>query len=250
MQVATAERTIGRDYCRGCGAHSVQTFSGFATADGRENGVRPRAFYRQCQSCGTPRLLLQDVDDAEGLCRATLRQWIKTTPFSAFVGATGALPFAGPIDLDEMLGRLQERLWQLYSDVWDPGRCASFTAFSSALLAKAARKLASDESGEPERRTNGRVHPKAHAASVSVSYDALAESAGGEDNLELGHTDHLDASEAVAEALRRSPLATRKIVLLLECGYTQAEAADRIGLTPQQVSVLLRDLRGDVDSVR
>lgn len=229
---------------------SVQTFAGFATTDARENGVRPRAFYRQCKACGTQRLVLGNVDDAEGLCRSVLRSWLRGRNTAARVGETGPPVADGALDAGDALAWLQERIWQLYTK-WEPTRNPSFTSWASDLLGKGMGKWSIEASGEPEHRTNGRRHPKAHAASVSTSYDRLVDGEDGDtlgsflaDTVEMVTSlDHLDA-------LRRAPLDTRRVVLLLHCGYSQAEAARRIGVSQSHVGNLIRDLRADVEAGR
>lgn len=248
MGSTQAERETRRDYCRGCGTTGLQRFTRHATADGHENSCRPRAFYRACSRCGTATLALADVHDAEGLCRATLRDWLATVDTAARVGPTGPPTADGKIDAAEALGWLQERVWQLYM-LWDPARCARFTAFATHLLRQGVRQWAQDASGEPTAREHGRRAPKAHAASVSTSLDALLEAAGDADSISAG--EHADEYRTHGrDALRRAPLETRRLVLLLYCGYSQVEAAAELGITAARAGAIVKKLRRELTTER
>lgn len=174
-----ARLTIGRDYCRGCKGASRQSFAGYATGDGHENSCRPRAFYRQCEACGTTRLVLGNVNDAEGLCRMVLGAWLKRSNTGAAVGAKDR-PFGdGSLDADDGLGFLTAEVWKLYL-AWQPKLSDdSFLAYASDLLPRRLNSWSRDASGEASTRAKGRRFPKAHAASVSVSLDGLNEASGG-----------------------------------------------------------------------
>lgn len=156
----------------------MQKFAGWATGDGHENSCRPRAFYRTCESCGTQRLVLGNVEDAEGLCRRVLRAWLQKSGTGASIGATDR-PFGdGALDADDGLAFLQTEIWRLYL-AWQPKLSAgSFLAYASGLLPRRLSSWSRDASGEAETRNGGRRFPKAHAASVSVYVDGLR---GGED---------------------------------------------------------------------
>lgn len=219
-------------------------FAGWAS-DGRENGVRPRAFYRRCTGCGLQRLVLGNVEDAEGLCRAVLREWLRRVDTSARVGPVGAPTSDGRIDPGDALGWLQHRVWELYVK-WDPMRSPSFLAFAHELLSKGVRQWAADESGEPSDRAHGRRSPKAHAASVSTSLDGLAEAVDGMEHLDLGSALDAYTSDAEIDALRRSPLPTRRLVLLLYSGFDQTEAAAKLGVSPHKAGQMLKRLRAEI----
>lgn len=180
-----AALTIGRDYCRGCKTASVQGFAGWATADGHENSARPRAFYRQCATCGTMRLVLGNVNDAEGLCRTVLKAWLERAGTGARVRGGTDKPFGdGSLDADDGLAFLQAEIWNLYLR-WLPHLSGgSFLAYAVALLPRRLAVWSRNTSGEAETRPGGRRFPKAHAASVSTSLDALS---SGPDDEGGGH---------------------------------------------------------------
>lgn len=191
MESGRERLTIGRDYCRGCERPSRQRFAGYATADGHENSCRPRAFYRKCDECGTPRLVLggpekPHVNDAEGLCRSVLAKWLRQHATDAAVGATDR-PFGdGMLDADDALAFLQTEVWLLYTR-WEPERSAgSFLAYASELLPRRLATWSRDASGEASERSKGRRFPKAHAASVSTSFDGILEGGGGDGEEERG----------------------------------------------------------------
>lgn len=182
------ELTIGRDFCRGCNGASVQRFSGYATSGG-ENGVRPRAFYRQCDRCGLQRMVLGNVDDAEGLCRDVLRKWGRRAGTGTAVRPL--VTFGnGALDMDDALSFLQGQIWDLYTK-WQPTLIDSFLSYASGLLPKRLAVWSRESSGEAQERTGGRKVPKAHAASVSVSLDGFF--TGEHDE---GHDTVLDVGDA------------------------------------------------------
>jgi hypothetical protein len=187
----SAALTIARDYCRGCKGTSRQRFAGWATGDGRENGVRPRAFYRECERCSTHRLVLQNVTDAEGLCRTVLRGWLAAHATDARVTSLER-PFGdGALDAEDALGFLQGEVWKLYTE-WIPERSeGSFLAYATALLPRRLATWSRDASGEASTRAKGRRFPKAHAASVSVSLDGLTAGDEQEDGREQSGHDFL-----------------------------------------------------------
>lgn len=182
---AQAERAT-RDYCRGCGGETLHRFAGYATPDGRENTIRPRAFQRACAICGLIALVLADVRDAEGLARAVLDEHLRQHGGAST--ATGPPVGPPPLDWEACLNYLFEQLWLLYSEKWNPAfgdQSGTFTGYATATLRKRRSSWIRDETGDASDRTKGRVHPKAHAPSVSTSLDEL-----------------LDAGEAVAERPR------------------------------------------------
>lgn len=174
-----ARLTIGHDYCRGCEGASTQRFAGWATDDAHENSCRPRAFYRGCDRCGTQRLVLGNVNDAEGLCRKVLKAWLDKSGTGAFVGPTGPPQSDGKLDAEEALAHLQQEVWRIYL-AWTPKLSPSFLGRASKLLPMRLDEWSRDASGEAQSRPGGRRFPKAHAASVSVSLDGL--NSGGDDD--------------------------------------------------------------------
>jgi hypothetical protein len=180
-------------YCSGCRAERRLTFAGYA-GDGSENGVRPRAFYRSCESCATLLLVLADVTDGMGLVRNAIADWKRAT--GADVHAAGN-PALRTIDYDDLAGELLLVLWRLYNE-WLPGRI-TFTSYASGLLPRRISSYVRDAVGSDALyRSNGRglvrVWPKAHATSVCVSLDGAA-SADAEDE---------DGQDSRADRLARS----------------------------------------------
>lgn len=185
-------RAPAHDYCRSCAGPSRQTFAGWATGDGHENTVRPRAFYRQC-ACGAQRLVLGNVNDAEGLCRKVLSDWLRASASGSHVGATGNPLSDGAIDADDALSFLLVTIWKLYTDEFHPARGVdSFMSMASYRLPRRLATWSREASGETETRAKGRVYPKAHAASVSVSLDALRARADDQGDSARAGTGELD----------------------------------------------------------
>jgi hypothetical protein len=167
-------------YCSGCRADRRLRFVGYAS-DGRENTVRPRAYYRACVSCSTRMLVLGDATDAMGLVRNALRDWKRATGYEAHAAASPALR---ALDLDDLAGELLLTLWRLYGD-WNP-EGLSFTSYATGLLPRRIASYVRDAVGSDALyRRNGRgnlarVWPKAHATSVCISIDG-ADAAESED---------------------------------------------------------------------
>lgn len=201
MNDQRARLTIGRDYCRGCETQSVQRFAGWATEDGHENSCRPRAFYRQCERCGTPRLVLGNLNDAEGLCRKVLKAWLDRSGTGAFVGPTGPPRSDGKLDAEEALAHLQQEVWRIYL-AWTPELSPSFLGRASKLLPMRLDEWSRDASGEAQHRPGGRRFPKAHAASVSVSLDGIADGGFAQDGdgAQQLHGDAAVAARAISGA--------------------------------------------------
>jgi hypothetical protein len=165
-------------YCSGCRAERRLTFAGYA-GDGSENGVRPRAFYRSCESCATLLLVLADVTDGMGLVRNAIADWKRATGADVHAAANPALR---TIDYDDLAGELLLVLWRLYNE-WLPGRI-TFTSYASGLLPRRISSYVRDAVGSDTLyRSNGRglvrVWPKAHATSVCISLEGATTDAGG-----------------------------------------------------------------------
>lgn len=168
-------------YCSGCRVERRLRFAGYAS-DGRENTVRPRAFYRACATCSTRMLVLGDAVDALGLARNAIRDWLRAS--GADAGTATGDPARRTIDLDDLLGELSMTLWNLYG-TWDPARL-SFTSYASGLLPRRVASYVRDAVGSDALyRHNGRslvkVWPKAHAASACISIEGAAEETSDED---------------------------------------------------------------------
>lgn len=200
------ERATTSGICSGCRVERRLRFDGYAS-DGRENTVRPRAYYRACLTCRTEMLVLGDAGDAMGLVRHAIDEWRRATGYEVHVAGSPALR---TIDLDDLAGELLLTLWRLYGD-WDP-EGLSFTSYASGLLPRRIASYVRDAVGSDALyRRNGRgnlarVWPKAHATSVCISLDG-ADAApsedggdGGGDRLALAHREG-----AVDFARDRSP---------------------------------------------
>lgn len=171
-----AARQTRRDHCRGCGSRTLHVFAGWATEDGRENTIRPRAYYRTCRDCGLLVMVLDDVNDTEGLARTVLDRYLR--PLG---GAATSIqkPFGPPpLNWDAALHFLVHVAWQLYEKSWNPeygdGR-VTFLGYATRKMQYELTAWIRDETGDATSRAKGRVHPKAHAPSVSVSLDQLLE---------------------------------------------------------------------------
>jgi hypothetical protein len=172
--MGTVETAPTRDYCSRCRTVRRLRFAGYAS-DGRENGVRPRALYRQCETCGATTLVLGDARDALGLVRNAIADWRRATGYEIHSSA-GSSAYR-TIDLDDLEGELTIALWTLYSG-WDPAGL-TFTSYASGLLPRRIASYIRDAVGsESLYRRNGRklvrVWPKAHATSVCDSLDGAA----------------------------------------------------------------------------
>lgn len=197
---ARAARATRRDYCRGCSSTTLHPFAGWATTDGRENTIRPRAYYRTCSGCGLLVLVLDDVTDLEGLARAVLDKYLRSrggasTPVSKPVGPA-------PLDWDACLNYLVDEGWKLYERSWNPAYGDGRVTFRGYATNKMQHKLYSwieDETGDASGRSKGRVHPKAHAPSVCRSLDQLLEQRDLDDGAALDR--RTDDRDPLAEAL-------------------------------------------------
>lgn len=173
-----AARQTRRDICRGCSSRTLHPFAGWVTEDGHENSIRPRAYYRTCRDCGLLVMVLDDVNDVEGLARAVLDQHLRTVG-----GAATAIrkPFGPPpLDWDACLNHLVHVAWLLYVKSWNPafgdGR-VTFRGYATRKMQFEIPVWIRDGTGDASSRAKGRMYPKAHAPSVSESLDGLLEGA-------------------------------------------------------------------------
>lgn len=169
-----AARQTRRDHCRGCSISTLHPFAGWVTEDGHENTIRPRAYYRTCRECSLLVMVLDDVNDLEGLARAVLDRYLR--PLGGAATAT-AKPFGpAPLDWDACLHWLVHEAWQLYEQHWNPnygdGR-VTFRGYATRTMQLRLGVWIRDETGDANGRSKGRVFPKAHAPSVSTSLDGL-----------------------------------------------------------------------------
>ena len=174
MEAERAARQTRRDYCRGCAERTLHPWFGWATDDGRENTIRPRAYYRTCAQCGLRVMVLADVTDAEGIARYVLDEHLR--PLGGSAKATDAPTGPPPTDWDGALQFLLETAWQLYSEKWNPAVGVNFHGYALTIMRQRLPRWCDLDRGEPNSG-KGRVYPKAHAPSVSTSYDAIVEGA-------------------------------------------------------------------------
>lgn len=172
-------------YCSGCRAVRRLSFAGYAS-DGRENRVRPRAFYRACESCSTLLLVLADAPDAMSLVRNAIADWKRASGSDVHGGAN---PRYRTIDYDDLSGELLLVLWRLYGD-WQPGGL-TFTSYASGLLPRRIASYVRDAVGSDSLyRSNGRglvkVWPKAHATNVCDSIEGIESGREHDGDDELG----------------------------------------------------------------
>lgn len=132
-------------HCRACQTERRFRFLGWATDDGVENGVRPRAVLNACSACGHVVLQLGNVSDAEGLCENIVRKRL---------GRGG-----GRIETEDAVAFLQVHLWRLYLD-WRPDTL-SFMSYASHWLPVRLGKWIIEVTGVDDRRQS----PKPHAVS-------------------------------------------------------------------------------------
>lgn len=124
-------------------------------------------------------MVLDDVNDVEGLARAVLDRHLRQHGGAAT--ATAAPYGPPPLDWDACLNYLVHVAWQLYEKSWNPAYGDGRVTFRGYATRKMQLKLASwilDETGDAStsgRQSKRRVYPKAHAPSVSGSLDSLLE---------------------------------------------------------------------------
>lgn len=158
------QATKTRGICREENRETRWSFSGWATPDGSENAVRPRGYYRSCQSCGARVLTLADVDDALALCRAVMANWVRK------VGSEAATK----VDVDNVTGDLYVHVWHLYS-TWVASFGAgngTFTGYATHILSRKIHRFVAIDIGDPTEEGRG---PKAHSRTLADSYDGIAE---------------------------------------------------------------------------
>jgi hypothetical protein len=178
-----AARQTRRDHCRGCSTDTLHPFAGWVTSDGRENTIRPRAYYRTCRDCGLLVMVLDDVTDVDGLARAVLDKHLR--PHGGAATAIGKPVGPPPLDWDACLNHLIHAAWHLYERSWNPNYGDGRVTFRGYATHKMQLELAvwiRDETGDASSSgRKRRVYPKAHAPSVSGSLDSLLEYAAVDD---------------------------------------------------------------------
>lgn len=172
--------TVVTGYCRQEKRQTRWVFAGYATTDGGENHVRPRAYTQRCESCGLTILTLGaplagHVRDAEGLCRVVFDEWTRRNLGRA-TGANGGIR-VGLRDPDNILGSLYEYVWHLYG-TWQPSGLP-FVSYATGLLRRRINRFISRDTGLNQRNPDPAAPQRADAYSVSCSYDQLAATDGG-----------------------------------------------------------------------
>jgi hypothetical protein len=160
-------------YCRSERRQTRWRFAGYVPPDAVQAGPKPAPFYQSCGTCTMQVLTLggpADLPDAVGLCMAILVE------FKRRRGSAHEEWF----DEGNVLGDLQAYLWQLYSR-WDPhyhlavvGRGNNFRGYATGILRNKIKTFVARDTGEA---AGGRKIPKAHARSVSTSWEAIGEQA-------------------------------------------------------------------------
>lgn len=174
-------QTFTSGYCRTEQQETRWRFSGYATSDACENGVRPRAYYRSCASCALQVLTLgghRDVPDALGLCLAVLVEYKRLRVRQLRQLATDEW-----FDEGNVLGELNGYIWHLYNR-WVPAYGAgtgTFRGYATGILRQKIKTFIARDTGDV---AGGRTFPKAYSRSVSTSLEGLIEQT--EDELGTG----------------------------------------------------------------
>ena len=180
-------QTFTRSYCRTEQREQRFRFAGYATTSSSDT-IRPRAYYQSCCNCTLNILTLgdyYDVPDALGLCRAVLTNWLRrklrdegdlTGGIRHRATATGVpvVSAATRFDPENVLGELFAHIWHLYNR-WNPRYgegSGTFRGYATSILGKKINTFIARDTGDA---AGSRIIPKAHARSVSVSYEGIIE---------------------------------------------------------------------------